>query len=295
MKYERIAANSAHSERSESLRDQGYAILPNAFGRERISALAEDLAPVFEATPISEGPFYGDGTKRFGGLLTRSSHARDLVCNPAILALVEESLGPWCDYFQLNLTQAIEILPGSPAQPPHRDQDMWGGQKGLIEYLVNVMWPLTSFTKDNGGTMIWPGSHLAQDFTLMPDEDPVYAEAEPGDAIVFLGSTQHSGGANITDQSRRGLIVSYSLGWLKPYELQTMVYPPAVARTFDPELAALLGYQIHKPNLGNVHGRCPSHLLTDGAEQAERAIDYLKLEHEMMIEMWRDDVLELGA
>jgi hypothetical protein len=50
---------------------------------------------------------------------------------------------PWCDRIQLNTTQAIGVHPGAPAQLPHRDQDMWRGPVGEIEYLVNVMWPLT--------------------------------------------------------------------------------------------------------------------------------------------------------
>jgi len=34
-----------------------------------------------------------------------------------------------------------------------------------------------------------------------------------------------------------------------------------VARRFDPELAALVGYSQHRPNLGNYEGQCPSVLL----------------------------------
>jgi len=287
-----VPANPAWA---DELADQGYCIIPNVLPKATINNLAMDLSPSFEATPVSQGPFYGDGTKRFGGVLSRSEHAVSLIQCPQILSLVESALSPWCDYFQLNLTQGIEILPGSCAQPPHRDQDMWGGQKGLIEYLVNVMWPFTPYTKENGATIIWPESHKAQDMTLFPEDDPIYAEAGPGDAIVFLGSVQHSGGANTTKLSRRGLIVSYSLGWLKPYELQTLVYPPEIARHFSPELAALIGYRVHKPNLGHVHGACPSQLLLDKQNGLERAIDYLKPEHEMLIEMWRDDMLEVGA
>src|SRR3546814_7024106 len=73
-----------------------------------------------------------------------------LVLNPIILSAVETILGTGCDRIQLNLTQAIEIHPGEVRQFPHRDQDMWRGADGTQEYLVNVLWPLTPFTKDNG-------------------------------------------------------------------------------------------------------------------------------------------------
>jgi Phytanoyl-CoA dioxygenase (PhyH) len=295
MKHEVIsAAPSDASVWVDRLNDQGFCIIPDLVAPDLVRDLAADLAPIFEATPVSVGPFYGDGTKRVGGLLNHSAHAAPFIQHPLILDIMDKVLGPWCDSYQLNLTQAIEILPGSPAQPPHRDQEMWGGEKGLVEYLVNVMWPFTPYTKDNGATLIWPGTHKSSDITEFPEVDPAYGEGDPGSAIVFLGSVQHSGGANTTSFSRRGMIVSYSLGWLKPYELQTLVYPPAIARTFSPALAKLIGYQMHRPNLGSVNGRCPSALLADDRHGGE-AIDYLKPEHEMLIRMWRDDLLDVGA
>lgn len=39
------------------------------------------------------------------------------------------------------------------------------------------------------------------------------------------------------------MIVSYALGWLKPYENQWLAYPPEVARRFSRDLAALVGYR----------------------------------------------------
>lgn len=71
---------------------------------------------------------------------------------------------------------------------------MWRGQKGRIEYLVNVMWPLTSFTKENGGTRLWTGSHLDQDVAVLPEEEEaIVPSVFPGDALLFLGSTLHGG------------------------------------------------------------------------------------------------------
>ena len=76
------------------------------------------------------------------------------------------------------------------------------------------------------------------------------------------------------------MIVSYCLGWLKPFELQWLVYPPAVARHFSPELAALVGYAQHRPNLGNVEGRCPSILLGESVPEYLGAIDALRADQE---------------
>jgi hypothetical protein len=79
---------------------------------------------------------------------------------------------------------------------------------------------------------------------------------------------------------RRGIIVSYCLGWLKPYENQWLTYPPDVASAFDPELAALVGYQQHRPNLGNYDGQCPSILLGGEPPDHLAAIDALRPDQE---------------
>lgn len=261
---------------SRELMGRGYTILRGAVPADLIAGIEADLGPRYEATPFCEGGFYGSRTKRFGRLLIRSPHVADLVMNPDILLLAELALGNWCDRIQLNLAQAIELHPGALAQFPHRDQDMWQGALGEVEYLVNVMWPLTSFTEENGATMIWPHSHGVEALVEKPKCEPVVAEAEPGDAIVFLGSTLHGAGANSSLGVRRGIIVSYCLGWLKPYENQWLAYPPEIARTFPPEVSALAGYAQHRPNLGNFEGQCPSILFDGYPDHPLAAVDALR-------------------
>src|SRR3546814_14054024 len=103
---------------------------------------------------------------------------------------------PWCERIALNLTQAVEIHPGAPPQLPHRDQDMWAGPKGGLEYLLNVMWPIDAFTEENGGTRLWPGSHDDQDACVLPEAPAVVPEVRAGDAMLFPRSTPPGGGGN---------------------------------------------------------------------------------------------------
>ncbi len=255
---------------------EGYTILRRAADPALVADIEADFAERFAKTPFCEGGFYGESTKRFGRLLIRSPHMASLVMNPAILALAEAMLGHWCERLQLNLAQAIELHPGALAQFPHRDQDMWAGEVGRIEYLVNVMWPLTPFTRENGATLIWPGSHGAEARAPEARGEPVVAEADPGDAIVFLGSTLHGAGGNRSGGVRRGIIVSYCLGWLKPYENQWLAYPPEIAKSFAPDLAALAGYAQHRPNLGNFEGQCPSILFGGYPAEPIAAVDALR-------------------
>lgn len=276
----------------EALGRGGYCVIEDAVPAGIVNALAAELDPQFAETALSQGAFSGNDTRRFGRLLNRSRLAGALVEHDLILEIVESVLGPWCDHFTLNLTQGIELMPGSAEQVPHRDQDMWPCSQLIpedrgVEFLVNVMWPLTPFTADNGATRVWPGSHRRQSALLIDPAEAVSAEMAPGSALLFLGSTLHAGGANRTDLPRRGLIISYCLGWLKPYELPWLAYPPEVARTFPASLARLAGYRVHRPNLGVFEGRCPSLLLSGDGEKAG-AVDALLPHQEQLIEAWRD-------
>jgi len=266
-----------------ALRDQGYCIVREALPSSIVRALDRDLSPVFEATPFCEGGFYGERTKRFGRLLARAHGTERFVRHSAIFAAAQEMLAPSCDTIQLNLTQAIALHPGALPQAPHRDQDMWRGHIGEVEYLVNVMWPFTDYRADNGATLLWPGSHGPNALADQPSGPPVVAEMDPGDALIFLGSTLHGAGSNCSARVRRGMIISYCLGWLKPYENQWLAYPPVIARGFSRELAQLVGYQQHRPNLGNYEGRCPSILLGDDVPDYLAAIDALRPDQAAMI------------
>ena len=254
----------------------GWCVFGRAIETEILARIEADLDARFTVTPMCEGAFYGERTKRFSSLLTRSAGIEKLAMHPLILEIAEQMLLPWCERIALNLTQAIEIHPGALPQLPHRDQDMWQGPKGSAEYLVNVMWPLTTFTAENGGTRLWTGSHYDQDVPVLPEQDSVVPTVQPGDALIFLGSTLHGGGGNASQAPRRGIVISYCLGWLKPFELQWLVYPPQIARHFSPDLAALVGYAQHRPNLGNVEGQCPSILLGDTVPDHLPAVDALR-------------------
>jgi hypothetical protein len=280
---------------TRQLLQDGFCIIRDVHPTPSINKLNDGLNKCFADTPFCDGDFYGRRTKRFGALLNRSPIVADLVRHPLILGIASDVLGSWCDRFNLNLTQGIEIHPGAPAQFPHRDQDMWDGPKGEMQYLLNVIWPLNDFTEDNGATRIWPNSRPDDVINARWPGVPFVAEMEPGAALLFLGSMLHAAGANKTASARRGLIISYCLGWLKPFENQWLCYPPHIARQFDPDLASLVGYSLHKPNLGNYEGQCPSILLGDNPPASPAATDALRPDQEEALAGFMAAMEELEA
>lgn len=257
------------------LRAHGYLILEGLAPLAAIDTVAAELEHHFARTPRCEGDFYGWRTTRFGALLAKSRAGHALVLHPRILALMDAILGPHCDRYQLNLGQAVRIHPGERAQVPHRDEEMWPGPKGRMEYMVNVMWALDEFTKANGATRLWPRSQFAPLDRAIREEDAVTVEMPRGSALVFLGSVTHGGGANRSAATRTGLIFSYALGWLRQSENQYLACPPEIARSFPERLRDLIGYRIHRPNLGSHEGQDPSSMFEHPAGEPLAAVDAL--------------------
>jgi DNA-binding CsgD family transcriptional regulator len=73
---------------------------------------------------------------------------------------------------------------------------------------------------------------------------------DPGDTLLFLGSTLHGAKSNGTSAPCAGMNATYSVGWLKPLEKHWLAYTPQVAQTFSAQLAGLIGYPQRRPKRG---------------------------------------------
>jgi ectoine hydroxylase-related dioxygenase (phytanoyl-CoA dioxygenase family) len=171
--------------------------------------------------------------------------------HPAILAACDAFLKPGCDRYQLHLTQVIRIKPGQPRQALHRDRLAWGGflPPGL-EPQFNTIWAMTDFTEANGATQVAPGSPSWPESRKAQPDEVGYAEMKAGSVLLYSGSVIHGGGENRTAADRVGINITYCLGWLRQEENQYLSCPPAIARTLDPQLQALLGYSMGSYALG---------------------------------------------
>jgi len=173
------------------------------------------------------------------------------VAHPLITAATEAFLAPFCDRFQLHLTQVIRIKPGQKAQVLHRDRLAWGGfLQRAIEPQLNTIWAVSDFTRENGATRVVPGSHMWDDGRGAHEDEITYAEMKAGSVILYTGSVIHSGGANVSDGDRIGINITYSLGWLRQEENQYLSCPPEIAATLPDDLRRLIGYSMGSYALG---------------------------------------------
>ncbi len=282
-----LAASAQIDDVVGALDRDGVVILTELLPAESLDQLRQDVGAVLGITPNCEGHFWGKNTTRSGGLAKKSRIARDMILHPTVLGAANEVLGPFCDRIQLNLTQAIQIHPGERAQVLHKDDEVFPLAGTGMECIVNALWAVDDFTRENGATQLVVGSHktpLQSDEERFPDPSTIsYAEMPAGSVLLYRASLLHSGGANVSDKPRTGVAIGYSLGWLRQAENQYLAYPPEVAREMPPELQALIGYEIHRPNLGWYEGQSPKVVLEGKQGQALATQDHIRPEVKEML------------
>jgi ectoine hydroxylase-related dioxygenase (phytanoyl-CoA dioxygenase family) len=265
----------------EELREHGAVLIEQLIDPATVEAInCEVDDAVAAAEPgmraINEAiqAFFGPHTKHVSSLAAVSpTFANRVMTHSTYLAVCDAVLLPQCSRYRLNLGHLIVRGPGAAAQIPHRDEDVWPHfPRPHDDIQVASMLALVDFRVENGATCVVPGSHR-WDRARRPEPDEIaHAVMPAGGAVIYLGSTIHFAGTNSSAGVwRRGVHVSYTLGWLRTEENNTLGVPPRVARELSPEAQALLGYAVHDAiadgggYLGMVRMRDPMELLHDGS------------------------------
>lgn len=210
----------------------GAVIVQQVLSPDAVSRILADVAPFLEKiNPETDydDVIYGEflsRTRRLEGLVQKSDAVVEAILDERSLEWAENTLD-WCGEIQLNGALLMEIGPGEEFQALHRDH---GNYPQIFnsghEILINSILALSDFTEENGATRVAIGSHKDLSIdpkTLDPSIATVPAVMKAGDALYFSGRTIHGGGANKTTNTyRRGLSISFTLGWLKPEEAHTL-------------------------------------------------------------------------
>lgn len=238
-----------------ALREDGAVVVLDLLAPDLVGALNAEVTPHLEAADPGMkhlNPaiawFFGDRTRHVSGMPGKSRRfAVDVMCHPLLLEVCDRVLLPSCARYQLNLGHLIDRGPGADAQVLHRDELVWSFlPQPHSEVQVAMIAALEDFTPEIGATRVVPGSHRWPKDRQPEPHEVVDAVMPAGAAVLYLGSTIHGGGANATDDRwRRGLHLSYVLGWLRTEENNLLAVPPEIARTLPRQAQELLGYAVH--------------------------------------------------
>jgi ectoine hydroxylase-related dioxygenase (phytanoyl-CoA dioxygenase family) len=257
MPVEHVSAAAPAPVVIDALERDGAVIVDDLLDAELLARFNAELDPFLETAPVaSDRPFVNDAIQWFFGAQTRDVtgvagksrvFATEILTHPVYRAVCDAILLPSCAAYQLNIAHVLDRGPGSEQQMIHRDELVWVHLPDPHPQVqVASVIALVDFTAANGATRVAPGSHRWPPDRMATPDDLVAAEMSAGSAVLYLGSTHHGGGPNVTaDVRRRGMHVSYCLGWLRTEENQYLATPIDVVRTLPRESQALLGYAVH--------------------------------------------------
>lgn len=246
-----LPSNTSVDHIVEILQRDGGVIVDNVLGENLLESLKREIEPYLQQAPEGRNDFSGKKTRRVGALMARSTTCRELALHPLINDACGQFLEPFCDSYQLHFSQVVSIGQGQGEQLLHKDRYVWGGYLPLeIETQFSTIWAVTDFTKENGATQVVPGSHLWDEQRQAKPEEIAYAEMSAGSVLIYTGTTIHGGGANTTSIDRIGVLLHYTLNWLRQEENQYLSCPTELAKDLPKKLRDLMGYTLGGPVLG---------------------------------------------
>ncbi|KEY73034.1 hypothetical protein S7711_09891 [Stachybotrys chartarum IBT 7711] len=234
-----------------------------------------------------DGTFFPRETSRACPMIALSpTFTRTQVMNPLYHKVLDHFLTTrstfwWGDEQKVSVSKpyvhscvAMRIGPGGKAQPLHRDDYIghniheeiyeWDDERDRNrESAVGLFVAGCKVTKENGGTQFIPRSHLwGTDRGPPRVEDCIFAEMDKGDAFIMLASAFHGGGTNSTNDQYRLVFATFATrGFLRQEENQFLSVPLEVARQYDHETQAFIGYSLSDPACGYVDQVDPIFLL----------------------------------
>lgn len=142
--------------------------------------------------------------------------------------------------FIINSFSVISNRPDKPnfSSNVHRDIRFYSGDCDLM---LNTLLFLDDFTIENGGTRVYPKSHLKAEPEL---EESVQLTGKAGDMAVWNSNLYHCSMPNTTDKDRRAIVTVYQKSALK----QLIDYPEILKdRNLTDDVKQLLGFDSRVP------------------------------------------------
>jgi ectoine hydroxylase-related dioxygenase (phytanoyl-CoA dioxygenase family) len=255
----RFPRNTPNQRIVEAIQQDGYAIIESVLHQDTVSELLQEIQPELSvANPDFGNPFMGDRTVRFGKLLHRIPTVRKIVLSDSVLPVLDATLLPLSPTYQVLFTGVMHVMEGAKAQVLHRDNSPFPNPGPTV--VIATMWAGTYFTRENGATVFVPGSHLWHDSRCPRKEELQVAEMPAGSVLLYAGNLIHGAGA-CKKGYRTGVSLQYCVGWMRQEENQYLAIPLEVARTFEPELQRIMGYDLAARHWGYVDQQHPMNFL----------------------------------
>lgn len=269
---------------ASELEQEGYTILPSVMSQAEIDATKQAIEETLDAEE-KIGRKYGLQSENlrmaFNAQGKRPHFYGMPLRHPAPIEVAQRVLGE--DMFVHNV--AIR----TPMPTGEKDPVRFGGNLhadwsdftvtpfiGGKHYPMAVQsaWAAAEFTRETGGPMIWPGSHLQ---LQVPPENPdalppggLVVEAPAGSVVMWDSSLWHTGGINHSDRPRYTLIFYFQRWWIKGFNDAYRYVSPEVRVAMKPEERRIWGLEAAVPP--NTHFRDMSPEQIEALTPEEKAV-----------------------
>ena len=246
----------------------GFTIVEDYLSEDQLVRFREGLKPHL-GTYRGRNPFEGLATERVYTLVGRGKIFEEIACDQRLLTILDRLLAP---NYLLSANHAICIYPGEKAQALHFDDGFYPFPRPRPAISISVIGAIDTFTPENGGTVLYRGSHtwpseriqavreaVARGEIRTAIEHRTQLAMPPGAICVFQGTLLHGGGANRTDAPRLAFTNQYCEPWARPQENFFLGVPKEKVRGMSREMQILLGYELLRPAniMGQVSGYHP--------------------------------------
>ncbi len=195
-----------------AVREQGYAIWPGFLGPTALDELR------CLAAALTSGPHANRFPKstRVWDLYRHGEPFVDVLRRHDLTRLLRDLLG---EHYLLSDYSLNVVGPGQPVDDWHLDypyNEMPALVTGSLLGLQCVL-ALDTFGRDNGATMLIPGSHhTPRRPKPTAATTPASFEAEAGSLLVMAAATWHRSGFNRSADPRAAVLLSFVERWVRP-------------------------------------------------------------------------------
>lgn len=215
------------TEAISAIETDGFVVLSNAIQHDHLDLLRERM--ILDSGELIKAERWG-GAGRLKGHLQQGPPPfapyvfSDIVANPFAIQVTTALLGAgvYNRFYSGNTN-----CPGSQKQPLHRDgPPLWPQMKVAhpsASLIINVS--LIDVTAENGGTELWPGTHLETSVHQHVDADaeaqrremspPIRATAPKGSLLIRDNRLWHRGVPNQSDTIRHMIAMIHNAAWLQ--------------------------------------------------------------------------------
>jgi len=169
---------------------------------------------------------------------------------PEVLQLVDAVLSPTA-VLQVQQGSILPSFPKGQAPPVFQNLFHMDFPRYLNGYLAafNIFFAITRFTKENGGTLLVPGTHQKPD---RPSDDylkanAVSVECESGSMFLFDSTLYHAAGENSSGKDRLGINHEFIRSYMKQQIDYVRALGDATILAQKPRTQQLLGWYTRIP------------------------------------------------